>query len=134
MLLTVFLMAFHVSLAVHYCGGHTASVRMYGKATGMCCCGNEMNEQDGRTYDTPGYLPDGDVSCCSDKVWTVATDDYQAPSAVTVFKPSIVMTPFVFVQTQALQLDGIYYRIIFPPGAVPVSGKNLLTQICILRI
>lgn len=140
MLLTALLMAFHVSLAVHYCSGRMASVSVYGKATGICCCGGESDADAGRTYtyDSPGYLPDDGGSCCSDKILAVATDDYQTPSAVSVFRPETVVAPFVFVQTQGLPLNGIFassdYQIIFPPGVFPASGIDLLTHICTFRI
>ncbi|MDR1675325.1 MAG: hypothetical protein LBR86_02490 [Tannerella sp.] len=138
MLLTAVLMAFHVSFAVHYCCGYMASVRMYGKVTGVCCCGDENV----RPYDIAalpaGALLNGDASCCSDKIWAMITDDCQDPPAVTVFKPTIVIVPFVFDRTHVLPFDGIAafsaHQIIFPPGGFPASGIDLLTQICILRI
>ncbi|MDR1116571.1 MAG: hypothetical protein LBL33_10605 [Tannerella sp.] len=142
LLLMAILMAFHLSFAVHYCSGRIASVNMYGNATGMCCCGNEVNECADRPHHisaiTFGYLPDSDASCCSDKILAIATDDYRTPSAVTVFKSNMVITPFIFVQTHVLQLDKILAtldcQIIFPPGSFSASGIDLLTQICIFRI
>ncbi|MDR1336597.1 MAG: hypothetical protein LBK22_07205 [Tannerella sp.] len=146
MLLIAVLMAFHLSFAIHYCGGHVASVGMFGRASGRCCCGKAGGEEAGcsvRRQEAPAFPPAGSLTgaasaCCSDSYVTMETDDCQAPIlsgpaaewlAPFAFLPS---PPLPFSETAAL-LNG---RIIRPPGGGGYirHGTDLLTQICVLRI
>lgn len=138
MLLIAVPMAFHLSFAVHYCGGQVASVRMFGHTVGMCCCGDEGDGHANHLHGIVGYLPDEGNTCCSDEFVTVETDDYQAPAFTTLSHPDIGMAPFVFLPAQLLQLNKRFatrkHQIIFPPGGYSGYGTDLLTQICIFRI
>lgn len=141
MLLIATSMAFHLSFAIHCCSGHVASVSLFGHPTGTCCCGDDCDDDATRprptaTFPNAANLLTGlDTPCCSDKIITLETDEYQTPSAATLHAPALQVTPILFLPAQPLQLKAApASRITYPPGGLPRYGINLLTQICILRI
>jgi hypothetical protein len=133
------LIAVQPTLAFHYCSGGLSSVRLFSDRTDVCCCGGHEAEEL-----TANHLPDAPCelalpveSCCSNRVLTLSTDDFQTTQALASgVHPGWALPVFFVSQLISLKTPDAssILPFNFPPGGLAKSGTDVLALNCILRI
>lgn len=141
LLLLMALTTVQTTWTMHFCGG---SLRYFGFATGEsgCCCGSMTDDEGCEKENTADGTPSLHAlleSCCSDYTFKVSTDDYCPQEQNVSVEAAQQLAPSVsFLSDYPLNVlepeSQALVQHVFPPGAYALSGSDLLSLICILRI